>query len=755
MAVVLSLVNIYVDLTYSFCIPRKHTMDFQFFIDTLKRRKWLLLASMLIAGVATFIVMSSLPEKYRANAQIKTGIVDYRGKTLERSERFVQVWQVDNAFSNMITSMTGRDQMAKLTELLLKHDMTSPKPFRTPDPEDIGEIPSSSLESIRSVLVSRSDSSNFSTRPLISTNGVKISDVAEAYEYDFVSLRRLMEVKRIGDTDYLDISFVTENPELSYFLVTEFVNMFLEDTRREQSKEELQDLEFYSKRVLNQKFKIDSLQNKIDDYKKGNAVVDLEEQQRAVVGQMRDIENDIEERRKEIRGYENALDAIRRDRMSAGRGKADRTANIALANSRLERVKRELSELNDRLASGEDEAAVRRLIEDKKLERDRFVEQVATLKRLGEAKVEDRIVNLQQQELEAEIELESAKKAVASMQAELTRLSGRKSGLVSDEAYLAQLATTLELLRSEYNSSVEQRDEKEVIYKKSELPLTIVEAPELPDEHESRHRGLVSAFSAISTGTMMALGFFIFSLVDNRLRSPDQFRTIFNRDALATLTRIDTKKYSLHRLFGNEKLPESARRWIENIRTLRYSIEQSGKKIIQVTSLTEGAGKSTVIAGLAKAFARSNKKVLLLDLNFKNNTLSAFANVSGQDHPFETEYHENQLPNATAWYELDDMDIVGNMGGYRSLAEVLSSNDFSQKLNFLKEEYDVILMESAALNLYADSRDLGDFTEGILCVLDANDKVNASGRDGMSWLEAQDDRFLGYILNGVELKMLK
>ena len=731
-------------------------MDFQFFIDTLKRRKWLLIGGMLAAGIATFVIMSMLPEQYRANAQIKTGIVDYRGKILERSDKFVQKWQVDNAFSNMITNMQGRDQLEGLTEVMLRHDLTSDTPFRTPDPKELKDVPAGALDDVRSVLVSRVDSTSMSSRgPVVSTNGVRMSHVAEAYEYDFDSIRELLEVKRLGDTDYLDISFVTESPELSLFMVTEFITMFLDETRVAQSSEERKDLEFYSERVGAQKRKIDSLQNQIDRYKRGNAVVDLEEQQRAVVGQLRDVESEIEERRKEIRGYENALTEVRSERTTAGRSKADRNAKIAIANSRVDRVKRELSALNDQLETTDSEPTIRRLIEDKKLERDTYIEQVASLKRLGESKVEDRIIDLEQQELDAKIAIESARKAVSSMEREAERLRGRKSGLVNDEAFLSQLETELGLLRSEYLSSVTQRDEREVIFKKSELPLVVVEEPEFPDEHESRHRGLVSAFSAVTTGTLMALGLFILALLDNKLRNPDQFRTLYNREALASLPRINTKTYSLSRLFGQEKLPAAPLRWIEGVRALRYTIEQSGKKVIQVTSLSEGAGKSTVVAGLAKAFARSNKRVLLLDLNFKHNTLSAYANVPGHGHPFELDYDDERLPKATGWYELEGMDIVGNMGGYRSLAEVLSSTDFEQKLDLLKSEYDVVLMEGAALNLYADSRELAEYADGMVCVLNANEKVNAIGRESMQWLESDSARFLGYILNGVDAKMLK
>ena len=730
-------------------------MDFHYFIDTLRRRKWLLLGVMALAGATAFAVISALPPQYRANTQIKTSFVDYRGKVLERDEKYVQKWQVDNAFSNTITKLTGREMLGRLTELMLRHDLTSSAPFRQPEPEALAELSELGIETVRRVLVSRADSASTTLGGPVAGNGVRVDKLAEAYGYDFDALQKLIEVKRIGDTDYLDISFVTESPELSYFMVKEYVRLYLEDFRANQTDEELTDLNFYSGRVRDLKADIDSLQREIDTYKRGKAVVDLEEQQRAVVGQLRDIEADIEERRKEIRGYENALAAIRADRMTAGRTKAERSSRIAIANSRLDRVKRELAELNARLSDAPDRATVESLIADKKTERDRYIEEVATLKRVGDAKYDDRILDLEQQELDAEIELAAARRAVESMDRERRRLLGRRGGLVNDEAYLAQLQSEMGILRAEYNDAVGKRDESDVIYAKREEPLRIVEPPEVPDEHESRHRLVVSAFSALSAGTLTALGLFLFAIVDTRLRNPDQMRTLTGHAPLATLTAIDTKRYGLGRLFTDGKLPARAQVWIEGIRSLRYAVEQSGARVIGVTSLAEGAGKSAVLAGLATALARANRRVLLVDLNFKHNTLSAYASsTAGGEHPFELDYDEDALPDAEGWYELGGVDVVGNLGGQRSLSEVLAGTDFAVKLGFLAEEYDYILLESPALARYADGRELAEYADGLLCVLDARRGLDAADRDAMAWVSAQGDKFLGFVLNGVDPKML-
>lgn len=735
------------------------TMDFQFFVDTLKRHLWLLIGASLLAGVASVLVMVYLVEpKYTANTQVDTGIVNYKDVSFGLDAGFVGKLQVDQAFAQLITDLQGRQNLGKLTEILLRHDLTSETPFREPEAEELADLGATRLDDVRRVLVSRGDSLGepvVDRGPLVSTNGLKLNDLAEAYGYDFDELRKYMIVSRVGETDYLNIGFTTTDPALSYFMVSEYVKLFIDDYGRGQNTKEQRVYEFFKQQVSDKRAQIDSLQSLVDAYKNNRAVVDLDEQKRAVVTQMKEIELEIEETRKRIRGLENALQTIRADRLDAGRRQGDRRSRLAKANAQLEMAQSELADLTNRLSEidgGDD--GLRQLIADKRREVNDYAAEVATMKRLGDDKVEDRITDLRQQELEAQIDLEAARRAVESMEAEVMRLRGRSAGLVDDEAYLAALQSDVSIRRNEEVALLENLEEARQTYDRGDSPLTVVEPPEFPEEHESRNIPIVAAFSAVSTGTLVALGLFLVTLLDRRLRSPDQLRALYQREAIAILTKIKVRKFSLRRLFNAPSLPEAPRRWIEGIRSLRYELEHAGRKVIQVTSLTDGAGKSSVAAGVARALTRANEKVLLVDLNFKDNTLSAYANVGAVEHPFEINYDEGKLPRANGWYELEGMDIVGNLGGNRSLAEVLSGVDFAHRLDLLRRQYDYIVIEAASLGLYADSRELAEHVDGIICILDADERVDGAGREGMTWLESQGDRFLGYVLNRVDLKML-
>ena len=734
-------------------------MDIEFFINTLMRRKWLLLGASFLAGVVTVAVMLQLPREYRANAQVQTGIVDYKGVRLTQSNDFVQKFQVDNAFSNMITEMTGRATLSKLAEIALAHDLNAAEPFRAPDADALAKLGAAKVQAAKAMLVSDVDTVQVFTNEspsMIPARQASVAKLAEAYEYDWLSLRKLMDVKRLADTDYLDISFKSENPDLSYFLVNEYVKMFINDFKTAQSSEERKEFDFFADRVGAKKAQIDSLQDAVDRYRRGNVVVNIDEQQSSVVSQIANLEMQLEQRRKEIRGYENALSLVSTERQSRAQEQVRQRASKAAANQRLERTKRELTELRTRLdAPGVDRDALQRQIDRKQEELASRTARVAELNRLGERSDEQQLVNLETRQLDEDIEVSAARAAVASMEAELRRLRGRASSLVNDEAYLSQLETELDIMRREYNELIGNRDAAELTYTRSEHPLSVVEPAEYPEDHESRKIPLVAAFSSVAMATILSLGLFLLALLDNRLRNPDQMRTLIGRDPKVTLPRIRTKKYPLPRLFGREPLPEAERRWLESIRSLRYELETSGKRVIQVASLREGSGKSTVVAGLAAALAKAGQRVLVIDLNFKSNTLSAYSNVASVEHPFEMGFDPTELPRPDAWFELSDADVIGNLGGGRSLTEVLAGTDFEQRIGEYARRYDYVLLESAAMDLYSDSRELAEHAGGIVCVLDAKHKVSATDRDSMAWLDAQAGKMIGYVLNRVDLKLLK
>jgi Mrp family chromosome partitioning ATPase len=171
-----------------------------------------------------------------------------------------------------------------------------------------------------------------------------------------------------------------------------------------------------------------------------------------------------------------------------------------------------------------------------------------------------------------------------------------------------------------------------------------------------------------------------------------------------------------------------------------------------------------------------NKRVLIIDTNFKNNSLSQILGrnqgdlkvLDSKKHRLLTaaqgqtksetngEFeHENSydLINPTKY---KNIYIVGNSGGgSESPAEILSGRDFSNLITALADSFDYILLEGAALNDFSDTKELVKYADKVVAVFSAESSVKQLDRETIYYLKSLGKKFGGAVLNRVDTKDLK
>src|SRR5690606_17299877 len=147
-----------------------------------------------------------------------------------------------------------------------------------------------------------------------------------------------------------------------------------------------------------------------------------------------------------------------------------------------------------------------------------------------------------------------------------------------------------------------------------------------------------------------------------------------------------------------------------------------------------------------------NKRVLIVDTNFKNNSLSQMLVKPNSEIKVLEGKRVNLLigsgrgskdpesePESESTYELinptkyKNIFIVGNAGsGSDSPAEILSGRDFRNLIDVLKESFDYILMEGAALNEYSDTKELVTFVDSVYAVFSAEESIKQLDRESIT-----------------------
>ena len=195
----------------------------------------------------------------------------------------------------------------------------------------------------------------------------------------------------------------------------------------------------------------------------------------------------------------------------------------------------------------------------------------------------------------------------------------------------------------------------------------------------------------------------------------------------------------------------------EEIKNLRTSIIFSGEdiKTVVFTSCTANEGKSTISIEAVKSFAELGKKTLLIDCDLRKSILK---------HKIQKGSMRKGLTHyLTGQCELEDI-IYGCKSGSsdkefsiipagpisNSPTELLASHKFKDMLKKLRDEYDVIIIDTPPLMNVVDASIVSTNADGAVIVVEAgntNYKIIQKTRDKLLLSGA---RILGVVLNKVD-----
>ncbi len=725
-------------------------MDLLFIFNTLWNRKWLLIGTIVATTLFTYFLLRLVAPNYKSEAIIQTSITERKKVDLERESPFMQQFQVKTLFSNLITRMTSRTSLKKLAYQLLLHDLEAlvkeDQPFRTPDAEEWQFNAQEAKNIIHLIHQELSgETASKEAEP-------KIRQVAYAFGYNYNDILEQLNVVRDGETDYLLISAISENPTYSAFLVNTLCDNFVQQYNQEYVEAESTSVQFYHNLAKQKKSGIDSVNQRISEYKQRFKILDLKEESGFLIAEKKDLELAKEEEKKNIEGLKKAIKVY--DEYLEGQNfSLSRTdAGTLLLRSDVAALKSEKAKLQEQYnLTGRYDDDIQREIKkiDKKLD-----EQLINLatERLQKSERNDKDDNLKTiffKRLDTEVDLLISEESVKSIENALNRLENETVGFVESEAILQNLEGEKDILLGEYLDVVNKLNEATRIALSSSTPLQVIEYGEVAEKPESSKALIITALAAITAAGAVALLLIFLALLDNRL-TEDRFETLTQLPLSGTLSTLKLEDRALDQIFFRPTQNIDEQVFREEIRRIRLVIESAGAKKFLFTSLGEKEGKTFLIITLAYAFSVMRKKILIVDTNFKNNELTVLANKVLADNPLYNEVinKDNATINLDTIWELDDnIHILGNQGGNFSPSELFAGRNFEQSLENISKKYDYIFMESAAINAYNDAQELIPYTDKVITVFKANQKLSEASRNSIKLLNKLDKHLLGAILN--------
>jgi succinoglycan biosynthesis transport protein ExoP len=200
----------------------------------------------------------------------------------------------------------------------------------------------------------------------------------------------------------------------------------------------------------------------------------------------------------------------------------------------------------------------------------------------------------------------------------------------------------------------------------------------------------------------------------------------------------------------------------ESYRRCRTNIKLSGSdgsvRTLLVSSGAAGDGKTSVAVNLAAAIIAENKKVLLIDANFRRPALETiFKMKKAEDEQVrQSEFGLSSLLMGLCSYEdakrsnvIEDLDIIVSGPLPPNPAELLGSYRMEQLIKDRRKNYDYIIIDGPPVLLVSDAKVLAKIVDGTVLVLNAASTRRGAAQRTIRELRAVDATIVGCVLFAV------
>jgi capsular exopolysaccharide synthesis family protein len=189
----------------------------------------------------------------------------------------------------------------------------------------------------------------------------------------------------------------------------------------------------------------------------------------------------------------------------------------------------------------------------------------------------------------------------------------------------------------------------------------------------------------------------------------------------------------------------------EAYRVLRTNIQYANVdnplKTIVVTSTGPGEGKTTTAINLAVVFAQDQYKVLVIDADLRRPKIHKVLNLASNKGLTDILVRHSGFRSYVKKIERYKIDLITSGRIPANPSEMLNSNTFKELLAGIKEEYDIVIIDSPPVLSVTDAVILSKMADGTLIVACSGKVRGDDLKKTVEILEKVDSNIIGIVLN--------
>jgi polysaccharide biosynthesis transport protein len=333
-----------------------------------------------------------------------------------------------------------------------------------------------------------------------------------------------------------------------------------------------------------------------------------------------------------------------------------------------------------------------------------------------------------------------------------------QGGISEDEEMLRkEIEDKRELLRS----YVKRMNEVDLVKDRGGIVVDRMAEPSAGYQVEPKATPILLA--ALVGGLLFGVGLaWLAEVTDQSFRNPDDIRRRLKVPVLGHVPRITPTEEekqmaeqgllplepSICAYYQPKSVDAEAFRGLRT--TLFFKLEGQGHKVIQITSPNMGDGKTTLATNLAVSVAQSGKRILLIDADFRRPRLHKMFNLDATTGLASVIAEDADLPDAIKATPVPNLSLLPCGPRPSNPAELLTSKRFLDLLDVLREQFDIILVDTPPLLAVSDPSVVAPRVDGVLLTIRVAKNGRPAAERAREILTNLGANVYGVVVNGID-----
>lgn len=339
---------------------------------------------------------------------------------------------------------------------------------------------------------------------------------------------------------------------------------------------------------------------------------------------------------------------------------------------------------------------------------------------------------------------------------EKEKISKNIQKLPNTQQQIVRLTRDVESEQAIYNQLVAKQQELSVLNSGITADVRIIDSAESQPNAVAPKKSLIVVLATI-LGFIIGCAYVIArEFFNNKIKSTEDIDAL-GVNVYATIPFSAHEKKLIEA--GNKSplaIENPADTAVEAIRSLRtsvyFSVMNQGNNLVMVTSASPGVGKSFVTSNMAVVLANAGKKVLLIDTDLRKGRLhKAFGlnNKAGLSDYLSQQSLESPTIHANV---IENLDVICRGKNVTHSSELLMGERFKQLLDKVKNQYDIVVIDTAPILAITDSAIIGKYVGTLLLIAYYGVNTVKDVELSLKRFKQNDIEITGVILNGIDAK---